>query len=121
MKTKLEQAMVCVVDIFHQYCLLKKIDDNLQFKEFRKLMQEQGQQFMNDTMPPNLDQEAYIKQLFQEADKNKDGNVKFTEFLCTFARFLDNAHHRSHNLDEGEKTSGHGHGHAHGHGHGHSH
>ncbi|KAF7235498.1 hypothetical protein EYD10_17671, partial [Varanus komodoensis] len=114
MKTHLEQAMECVVNVYHQYCILDPVDDYLHLKEFSKLMKEQAQPFLKSTTPPNLDQDGYIKQLFEKADKDKTGYLKFTEFFCVLGLALNEGHDRSHNLDEG-----HGHGHSHGHGHGH--
>ncbi|XP_042296504.1 protein S100-A9-like [Sceloporus undulatus] len=122
MKTDLEKALDCMVNIFHQYCILNPIDDYLQMKEFEKLLKEQAQPFLKNTLPPNVTENAYIKQLFQKADKNKDGKLKFTEFMVVVGAALIEAHKRSHDLSEGH---GHGHGHSHspdgGHGHGHSH
>ncbi|XP_060111973.1 protein S100-A9-like [Heteronotia binoei] len=114
-KTKLEQAFECVVNIYHQYCILKPVDDYLQPKEFEKLMKEQAQDFLCDTTPTNMDQAAYIKQIFKKADKDNNGHLKFPEFLCVLAATLDNAHHRSHDFGEGQKGQEHGHGHGHSH------
>ncbi|XP_063002063.1 protein S100-A9-like [Elgaria multicarinata webbii] len=116
MKTQLEKALECVVDIYHRYCILDPQDDFLQFKEFRKLMKEQAQPFIKDTKPSNLDEEAYIKQLFQQADTDQNNCLKFTEFLYVFGEALNDTHNRSHDLGE---DHGHSHGppgHSHGHG-----
>ncbi|XP_015269604.1 PREDICTED: protein S100-A12-like [Gekko japonicus] len=124
MKTKMEQAMECVVNVYHQYCILDPVDDYLHPKEFQKLMKEQAQPFLKNTMPPSDDQNSYIEKLFQQADKDKNGYLKFTEWLYVIGKTLNEAHERSHNLDDDDsKTPGHGHGHSHGpgHGHGHSH
>ncbi|KAL8184602.1 UNVERIFIED_CONTAM: hypothetical protein K2H54_021602 [Gekko kuhli] len=121
MKTKLEQALECVVNVYHQYCILDPVDDYLHLREFRKMMKEQAQPFLQNTIPPNLDQNGYIEALFQRADRDRNGYLKFTECLWVLGAALDEAHERSHAFDEDEKTSGHGHGHSHGHGHGHSH
>ncbi|XP_061461997.1 protein S100-A8-like [Rhineura floridana] len=100
MKTQLEKALECVVNIYHQYCILDPSDDYLQFKEFRKMMKEQAQPFLKDTTPPNLDQDAYIQQLFNKADKDNSGYLKFTEFLQVLGATLKDAHDRSHKLHE---------------------
>ena len=113
----MEQAFECTVNIFHQYALLRPIDDYLQLEEFKKLMKEQASIFLKDTTPSGVDENTYIKQLFQKADKDHNGNMKFTEFVTVLGLALIDAHNRSHQLGEG----GHGHGHSHGDGHGHSH
>nr|XP_056709831.1 protein S100-A7-like [Euleptes europaea] len=113
MKTKLEQAFECVVNVYHQYCILNPSDDYLQLKEFQKLMKEQAQPFLKDTAPPNMSQDAYIKQIFQKADKDKNNYLKFTEFLYVFVGTLEDAHNRAHDLGEDPSKSGGGHSHSH--------
>ncbi|XP_054853454.1 protein S100-A12-like [Eublepharis macularius] len=116
-KTQLEKALDCVVNVYHQYCILNPVDDYLQIKEFQKMMKEQAQPFIRNTIPPGVSQDAYIKQIFQRADRDKNGSVKFTEFLYVLGACLEEAHHRSHDLGDdhksGQKPSGHGHGHSH--------
>ncbi|XP_061485340.1 protein S100-A8-like [Rhineura floridana] len=100
MKTQLEKALECVVNIYRQYCILDPSDDYLQFKEFRNMMTEQAQPFLKNTTPPSLDQNAYIQQLFKKADKDDSGFLKFTEFLQVLQAALIGAHERSHKLHE---------------------
>ncbi|XP_048366002.1 protein S100-A12-like [Sphaerodactylus townsendi] len=111
MKTKLEQALECVVNIYHQYCILDPVDDYLHLKEFQKLMKEQAKPFLKNTAPPNVSEDAYIQQMFQEADRDRSGYLKFTEFLIVAAEALDEAHERSHDLDGDSKKPGCGHSH----------
>lgn len=49
-------------------------------------------------LQPNLDQNSYIEKLFNEADKDKNGYLQFTEFLVVMGLALDDEHNRSHNL-----------------------
>ncbi|XP_062821140.1 protein S100-A9-like isoform X1 [Anolis carolinensis] len=111
MKTDMEKAMACVVDIFHQYCILSPIDDYLQRAEFDKLMKEQAQPFLKKTQPPNLDQKAYLDQLFKKADKNHDAKLKFTEWATVLGLALNEAHDRSHDLGSDGGSGGHCHSH----------
>ncbi|CAI5798410.1 protein S100-A9-like [Podarcis lilfordi] len=100
MKTLMEKALECIVNIFHQYAIRNPMDDYLQFKEFEKLLKEQAQPFLKDTLPPGMNQDAYIKKMFEKADKSRDGKLKFTEFLPVLELALIDAHNRSHRLPE---------------------
>nr|XP_060613975.1 protein S100-A7-like [Anolis sagrei ordinatus]XP_060614101.1 protein S100-A7-like [Anolis sagrei ordinatus] len=111
MRTDMENAMVCMVDIFHQYSVLKPTDDYLQKAEFQKMMKEQAGEFLKRTMPPNLDINGYIEQLFKKADKNNDQKLKFTEWLVVMVLALNDYHRRSHELGS---DGGSGHCHSHG-------
>nr|XP_056709493.1 protein S100-A8-like [Euleptes europaea] len=107
MKTKLEQALECVVNVYHRYCFLDPSDDYLQLKEFQKLMKEQAQPFLKDTTPPHFSENDFIRTLFQVADVDQNNYLKFTEFLIVFAALLKDAHERSH--DFGADNSRHSH------------
>ncbi|XP_053133942.1 protein S100-A7-like [Hemicordylus capensis] len=98
MKTLLEDTCMCVVNIYHQYCILDPVDDYLHPNEFNKLMVEQAQDFLKNTKPGNLDQPAYLQQLFQQADKDKTGYLKFTEFQNVLTPVLKYAHEKAHQL-----------------------
>ncbi|XP_060125628.1 protein S100-A12 [Zootoca vivipara] len=100
MKTLMEKALECIVHIFHQYAIRNPMDDYLQFKEFEKLLKEEARPFLKDTLPPGTNQDAYIKKMFEKADKNRDGKLKFTEFLTVLEAALIDAHNRSHLLPE---------------------
>ncbi|KAM6190104.1 protein S100-A12-like [Sarcoramphus papa] len=117
MKTDLELALECVVNIYHQYAIKYPIDDYLNKGEFSDLLKETAKPFLYNTMPPNMSIDDYISKLFTRADHNHDGRLKFTEFLTTLNLVAIDAHNRSHQHPD----AGHGHGHSHDHGHGHDH
>ncbi|XP_065509910.1 protein S100-A9-like [Caloenas nicobarica] len=127
MKTDLELALECIVNIYHQYAVKSiPIDDYLNRTEFSQLLKENAEPFLHRTMTPNLSIDNYISQLFSRADKNRDGRLKFTEFLTTLSGVVIDAHERFHeyqkrNKQQPEAGQDHGHGHGHDHGHGHSH
>ncbi|KAJ6656939.1 hypothetical protein lerEdw1_002940 [Lerista edwardsae] len=105
MKTELERSCDCVVRIYHQYAILDPIDDYLHFKEFKKLMKEQAQFFLKDTTPVHFLQfrtteDTYLQKLFDEADQDKTGYLKFSEFLSVLNLIQTDVHNRSHNLGE---------------------
>uniref|UniRef100_A0A8D2PS44 EF-hand domain-containing protein n=1 Tax=Zosterops lateralis melanops TaxID=1220523 RepID=A0A8D2PS44_ZOSLA len=104
MKTDLELALECAVNIYHRYAVRYPIDDYLSRKEFSQLLQDTGPGTLTD---------AYIEQLFTKADANHDGRLKFTEFLTTLSLVAIDAHNKSH------QDPGADHGHRHGHEHGH--
>ncbi|XP_006031077.3 protein S100-A9-like, partial [Alligator sinensis] len=115
-KTQLEKELDCIINIYHQYSFRNPMDDYLQKNEFKKLLREQAADFLKNTKPPKIPLEQYLEILFEKADKNHDGHIKFTEFLTTLARIAIDVHDSSH-----KDVPGHGHGHSHdGHGHGHS-
>ncbi|TRZ09036.1 hypothetical protein HGM15179_018092 [Zosterops borbonicus] len=113
MKTDLELALECAVNIYHRYAVRYPIDDYLSRKEFSQLLQDTAQPFLRDTAPPNTSTDAYIKQLFAKADANHDGRLKFTEFLTTLSLVAIDAHNKSHQ----DPGADHGHRHSHEHGH----
>ncbi|XP_010214776.1 PREDICTED: protein S100-A12-like [Tinamus guttatus] len=110
MKTDLELALDCAVNVYHQYALRKPLDDYLSRGEFKALLKDTAKPFLDNTKPPGLSVEAYIEQLFTKADKNRDGRLKFTEFLSTLSLMAMDAHKRSH---EDPKEPGHDHDHGH--------
>ncbi|XP_025973895.2 protein S100-A12 [Dromaius novaehollandiae] len=119
MKTDLELALDCAVNIYHQYAVKKPLDDYLDRGEFKALLTDNAKPFLAHTTPPGLDRDVYINQLFNRADRNRNGRLKFTEFLTTLILIFIEAHKRSHQHPN-EPGHGHEHGHKHGHDHGHS-
>ncbi|XP_065516239.1 protein S100-A7-like [Lathamus discolor] len=122
MKTDLELALECAINIYHQYAIKNPIDDYLDKLEFSQLLKETAKPFLNNTKPPNVSVDEYISNLFAKADRNHDGRLKFTEFLTTLNLVVIEAHNRSHGrhghhhgADRGH-DDGHDHGHDHGHG-----
>ncbi|XP_009814803.2 protein S100-A9-like [Gavia stellata] len=124
MKTDLELALECAINVYHQYAIKWPIDDYLNKTEFSKLLKETAKPFLKNTVPPNTSIDDYISKLFARADGNHDGRLKFTEFLTTLNLVIIDAHNRSHQHHESHDPrpdAGHGHGHDHGHDHGHGH
>ncbi|XP_028941632.1 protein S100-A9-like [Antrostomus carolinensis] len=124
MKTDLELALECIVNVYHQYAVKNPIDDYLSRSEFSELLQETAKPFLHNTLPPNTSVDSYINKLFNKADANHNGRLKFTEFLTTLTLVVIDAHNRSHEhhgSHDHHPGDGHGHGHSHDHGQGHSH
>ncbi|XP_074020488.1 protein S100-A12-like [Numenius arquata] len=118
MKTDLELALECAIDIYHQYAVKRPIDDYLSKDEFSELLKENAKPFLHNTIPPNTSVDNYIEKLFEKADRNRDGRLKFTEFLTTLNLVVIDAHNRSHQSHKNHPNDGHGHDHSHDHGHG---
>ncbi|KAK2518120.1 hypothetical protein Q9233_012631 [Columba guinea] len=122
MKTDLELALECIVNVYHQYAVkCPPIDDYLNKTEFSQLLKENAEPFLHRNMAPGLSVDKYISQLFSRADKNRDGRLRFTEFLTTLSGVVIDAHERFHechkrNKQQSEAGQGHDHGHDHGHG-----
>jgi len=51
MKTDLELALECIVNVYHQYAMKKPIDDYLSKTEFSDLLKETAQPFLHNTLP----------------------------------------------------------------------
>lgn len=51
MKTDLELALECAINIYHQYAIKYPIDDYLSKTEFSKLLKETAKPFLYNTMP----------------------------------------------------------------------
>ncbi|XP_009556433.1 protein S100-A7-like isoform X2 [Cuculus canorus] len=97
MKSDLELALECIINIYHRYAPKDyPMDDYLNKREFTDLMKNNAQTFLTDTRPPNSSVEDYIDKLFARADSNHDGRLKFTEFLNTMSLIYIDAHNRSH-------------------------
>ncbi|XP_068778177.1 protein S100-A12-like [Struthio camelus] len=109
MKTDLELALECAINIYHQYAIKKPLDDYLDKGEFRALLVENAKPFLTNTKPAGLSVDAYIDQLFAKADRNRNGRLKFTEFLTTLTLIVIEAHKRSHQHPN-EPGQGHSHG-----------
>ncbi|KAM6395133.1 protein S100-A12-like [Rhynochetos jubatus] len=113
MKTDLELALECITNIYHQYAIKRPIDDYLSKTEFSMLLKENAKPFLHNTVPPNTPIDNYISRLFVRADHNRDGRLKFTEFLTTLVLVAIDAHnrsHQSHRSDEEHPDAGHDHG-----------
>ncbi|XP_010177864.1 PREDICTED: protein S100-A7-like [Mesitornis unicolor] len=128
MKTDLELALECIVNLYHKYALKYPLDDYLSKPEFSQMLKETAKPFLQSTLPPKTSIDDYISQLFSKADHNHDGRLKFTEFLSTLSLVFIDGHNRSHQPigdhghDHGHDDHGHDdHGHHHDHDHGHHH
>ncbi|XP_067395230.1 protein S100-A12-like [Emydura macquarii macquarii] len=114
MTTELEKSLEDAVNTYHRYAIKDPQDDYLHKKEFKLLLKENVQQFLRDTLPYGMKEDAYIDKLFTDADKDSSGYLKFTEFLHTLALLAINAHDNSHNTGDPDRGGrGHGHGHSH--------
>ncbi|XP_009888759.1 PREDICTED: protein S100-A7 [Charadrius vociferus] len=121
MKTDLELALECAVNVYHHYAIKNPLDDYLSKTEFSQLLKETAKPFLQNTVPPNTTIDDYISKLFNKADRNRDGRLKFTEFLTTLNLVAIDAHNRSHQGHKGHPDGGHGHDHDHDHDHDHGH
>uniref|UniRef100_A0A8C9NC88 S100/CaBP-9k-type calcium binding subdomain domain-containing protein n=1 Tax=Serinus canaria TaxID=9135 RepID=A0A8C9NC88_SERCA len=100
MKTDLELALECAVNVYHRYAVRQPMDDYLSRGEFSSLLKETAEPFLRNTVPVR---------------PRRGGIGGFTEFLTTLSLVAIDAHNRSH------KSPGGDHGHDHGHGHSHRH
>ncbi|XP_027685838.2 protein S100-A8 [Chelonia mydas] len=112
MTTKLEKALNDIIEVYHEYSESECNDDYLQKDEFKKLLKKEANSFLCYTVPRPGDEEKYIDNLFQKANKDKNEHLHFEEFVTTLAKLAIHAHNMSH---KGVKQSeGQGQGHAHG-------
>uniref|UniRef100_A0A663M6D0 EF-hand domain-containing protein n=1 Tax=Athene cunicularia TaxID=194338 RepID=A0A663M6D0_ATHCN len=87
MKTDLELALECVINIYHQYGKL----DLLNFNDFKTLLTEQA--------PTFLGYRNKTHSIFKETDLNKDKELTFEEFTIVLAKVTDDAHRIIHKDD----------------------
>uniref|UniRef100_A0A8B9QS72 EF-hand domain-containing protein n=1 Tax=Apteryx owenii TaxID=8824 RepID=A0A8B9QS72_APTOW len=92
MKTDLELALDCAINIYHQYSVKKPLDDYLSRGEFRALLTENAKPFLTNTKPVRA-------KLFKETDINKDRELSFEEFCIVLAKVTDDAHRIIHGSD----------------------
>ncbi|XP_010142944.1 PREDICTED: protein S100-A8-like [Buceros rhinoceros silvestris] len=112
MKTDLELALECFVNVYHQHAIKNPIDNYLNKSEFSDLLKKEAKPFLHHTTPPNTPVDEYIAELFAKADKNHDGRLKFTEFLTILCCIFNEAHERFHKHpdDSHSHDDDHGHG-----------
>ncbi|CAM5123901.1 unnamed protein product [Natator depressus] len=113
MTTKLEKALNDIIEVYHEYSESEcSEDDYLQKDEFKNLLKKEANSFLRCTVPYGGDENKYIEDLFQKANKDKNACLHFEEFVTTLAKLAIHAHNMSH---KGVKQSeGQGQGHAHG-------
>lgn len=51
MKTDLELALECAVDVYHHYAIKNPLDDYLDKTEFSQLLKETAKPFLQNTLP----------------------------------------------------------------------
>uniref|UniRef100_A0A8B9B819 EF-hand domain-containing protein n=2 Tax=Anser TaxID=8842 RepID=A0A8B9B819_9AVES len=85
MKTDLELALECAINIYHQYAIKNPRDDYLSKSEFTQLMKETAKTFLTNTVPVRAE-------LFKETDLNKDKELSFEEFTIVLSKVADDAH-----------------------------
>lgn len=51
MKTDLELALECAINIYHRYAIRNPMDDYLSRNEFAMLLKENAKPFLTDTVP----------------------------------------------------------------------
>ncbi|XP_073078211.1 protein S100-A12 [Manis javanica] len=89
--TKLEDYMVGVINIFHQYSIRKGNFDTLSKGELMQLMTQELPNAIKNTKD-----KAAIDDIFQDLDHDKDGQVSFDEFVVLISRVLKTAHEEIH-------------------------
>ncbi|XP_036778080.2 protein S100-A12 [Manis pentadactyla] len=93
--TKLEDYMEGIINIFHQYSIRTGNFDTLSKRELKQLMTKELPNAIENTKD-----KAAIDDIFQDLDKDKDGQVSFDEFIVLIARVLKTAHKEIHQEQE---------------------
>ncbi|XP_063002113.1 protein S100-A12-like [Elgaria multicarinata webbii] len=82
-QTQLEAAFVTIAKIFLQYSVHVGDFDTLSKKEMAELMKNELPNFLKDKKNPKA-----IDEMFNDLDRNKDGQVSFEEFTVLVQRVL---------------------------------
>ncbi|XP_063002114.1 protein S100-A12-like [Elgaria multicarinata webbii] len=82
-QTQLEAALETIINVFHQYSVRDGHFDTLSEKEMAELMKKELPNFLKDKNNPKA-----IDEMFNDLDKNKNGEVSFEEYLTLLSRVL---------------------------------
>nr|XP_020666408.1 protein S100-A12-like [Pogona vitticeps] len=90
--TQLEIAFETVINVFHQYSVLKPHPDKLSKGETKQLMEKELPEFLKKQVNPKG-----IEELFKDLDTNKDQDITFKEFMGMATQVLIATHTNLHN------------------------
>ncbi|XP_048213973.1 protein S100-A12-like [Perognathus longimembris pacificus] len=87
----LEDHLVGIINIFHQYSVRLGHHDTLTKSELKLFITRELANIIKNSSDP-----ATINKIFQELDENGDDQINFREFLFLVASVLETAHDNIH-------------------------
>ncbi|KAF7460635.1 Hypothetical predicted protein [Marmota monax] len=98
--TPVEESLFQIIHCYHQYAAREGDVETLTLEELRALLTDNVPRFMETLVCGVWDkgrkEPRYIAELFRAADKNKDNQVCFEEFLYILGQLAKDYHLRYH-------------------------
>ncbi|XP_021014840.1 protein S100-A15A [Mus caroli] len=91
--TPVEDSLFQIIHCFHHYAAREGDKETLSLEELKALLLDSVPRFM-DTLGRR--QPYYITELFRVADKNKDNQICFDEFLYILGKLVKDYHLQFH-------------------------
>ncbi|XP_032120797.1 protein S100-A15A [Sapajus apella] len=87
--TPVEESLFQIIRCFHQYAALQGDVETLSLQELQALLMDNVPRFMDSL---GRKEPYYITELFRAADKNKDDQLCFDEFLYVLGKLAKDYH-----------------------------
>ncbi|KAL4699106.1 hypothetical protein H8959_011763 [Pygathrix nigripes] len=91
--TPVEESLFQIIHCFHQYAARQGDVETLSLQELQALLMDNVPRFMDSL---GRKEPYYITELFQAADKNKDNQICFDEFLYILGKLVKDYHLQYH-------------------------
>uniref|UniRef100_G3UIG4 EF-hand domain-containing protein n=2 Tax=Loxodonta africana TaxID=9785 RepID=G3UIG4_LOXAF len=91
--TPVEESLFQIIHCYHQYAAREGDKETLSLEELRALLMDNLPHFMESLGWKQL---YYISELFRAADKNKDNQICFEEFLYILGKLAKDYHLQYH-------------------------
>ncbi|XP_007975278.3 protein S100-A15A [Chlorocebus sabaeus] len=91
--TPVEESLFQIIHCFHQYAARQGDVETLSLQELQAMLMDNMPRFMDSL---GRKEPYYITELFQAADKNKDNQICFDEFLYILGKLVKDYHLRYH-------------------------
>ncbi|XP_022346637.1 protein S100-A15A-like [Lutra lutra] len=89
MHTPMEESLFQIIACYHQYAAREGDVETLSLEELKALLMDNVPHFMESL---GRKEPYYLSELFRAADKNKDKQICFDEFLFVLGRLLTDYH-----------------------------
>nr|XP_060499167.1 protein S100-A15A isoform X2 [Panthera onca] len=87
--TPVEESLFQIIHCYHQYAAREGDVETLSLEELKALLMDNVPHFMESL---GRKEPYYISELFRAADKNKDNQICFDEFLFVLGRLVRDYH-----------------------------
>ncbi|XP_012646627.1 protein S100-A15A [Microcebus murinus] len=91
--TPVEESLFQIIHCYHQYAAREGDVETLSLEEFKALLMDNVPRFMESL---GRKEPYYISELFRAADKNKDNQLCFDEFLHVLGKLARDYHLQYH-------------------------